>query len=306
MRVWRHWVVAVLLCDPRPSSADRRGTPGCVQLIVTLGLSALGLVVAVCLVSAHTASPVAMVNFPEVLRPRALSGCARVAPCARPRPRAVCVPNAPRHRSQVAADGSPQHPPLYDHTFWGVGNEDRIERRANWALKVIGKMNGTALEAMIANGTIGSEAEVVDPALVSEIHQAMDEQNREFDINAPASDPFPFEAAQAAAAEGEDEGADDEEDEGAEEGDEDEAAEGDEDEAAEGDEDEAAEGDEEPAAEGDEEPAAEGDEEPAAEGDEEPAAEGDEEPAAEGEEEPAAEEGAPEEEPAAAEEEPAA
>eukprot|EP00802_Teleaulax_amphioxeia_P019134 Tamp_19355.p2 GENE.Tamp_19355~~Tamp_19355.p2 ORF type:complete len:263 (-),score=96.16 Tamp_19355:474-1262(-) len=242
---------------------SRRPASTAAALIVTLGLSALGLVVAVCLVSAHTASPVAMVNFPE-----------------------------------VAADGSPQHPPLYDHTFWGVGNEDRIERRANWALKVIGKMNGTALEAMIANGTIGSEAEVVDPALVSEIHQAMDEQNREFDINAPASDPFPFEAAQAAAAEGEDEGADDDEDEGAEEGDEDEAAEGDEDEAAEGDEDEAA--------EGDEEPAAEGDEEPAAEGDEEPAAEGDEEPAAEGEEEPAAEEGAPEEEPAAAEEEPAA
>ena len=139
--------------------------------------------------------------------------------------------------AQVAADGSPQHPPLYDHTFWGVGNEDRIERRANWALKVIGKMNGTLLEAMIANGTIGSEvilayatplecntckirstsnrrfvqgrsmlschwawndcltpaivlrpqAEVVDPALVSEIHQAMNEQNREVDLNAPGT-----------------------------------------------------------------------------------------------------------------------
>ena len=48
-------------------------------------------------------------------------------------------------------------------------------------LKVIGKMNGTLLEAMITNGTISSEAEVVDPALVSEIHQAMDEQSKEFD-----------------------------------------------------------------------------------------------------------------------------
>ena len=45
----------------------------------------------------------------------------------------------PRH-GQVSEDGSPQHPPLYDHTFWGVGNEDRIERRANWALRVIGQV----------------------------------------------------------------------------------------------------------------------------------------------------------------------
>ena len=47
-----------------------------IQLIVTLGLSVLGLAVAVCLVSAHTASPVALmfeaehsganVRFPEV------------------------------------------------------------------------------------------------------------------------------------------------------------------------------------------------------------------------------------------------
>eukprot|EP00960_Hanusia_phi_P021631 640939-Hanusia_phi.AAC.1 len=86
------------------------------------------------------------------------------------------------------------HPPLFDHTFWGVGNEDRIERRASkrfsltrcfcscadfaadWALRAIGKMNGlqrrcrhrhclmlpagTLIEAMIANGTIASESEV--------------------------------------------------------------------------------------------------------------------------------------------------
>ena len=75
------------------------------QVIATLGLSALGLVVAVCLISVHTASPVAMVNFPE-----------------------------------VASDGSPMHPPLYDHVMFGVGNEDRIERRANWALKVTSRV----------------------------------------------------------------------------------------------------------------------------------------------------------------------
>ena len=75
------------------------------QVIATLGLSALGLVVAVCLISVHTASPVAMVNFPE-----------------------------------VAPDGSPMHPPLYDHVMFGIGNEDRIERRANWALKVTSRV----------------------------------------------------------------------------------------------------------------------------------------------------------------------
>jgi hypothetical protein len=235
-----------------------------------MGLSAMGLVVAVCLISVHTASPVAMVNFPE-----------------------------------VASDGSPIHPPISDHIMWGVGNEDRIERRANWALKVIGKMNGTALEAMIANGTIGSEAEVVDPALVAEIHQAMDEQNREVDLNAPASEAFPFEAAQAAAGGDEEEGAEGEEDEEAEEGDEgDEAAdeEGGEEDADAG----AEEGGEEDAEGGEEEPAAEEGEEPAAEEGDEPAAEEGDEPAAEEEEEPAGEEGAAaEEEPAADGEEPA-
>ena len=43
----------------------------------------------------------------------------------------------PRH-GQASED--PQHPPMYDHTFFGVGNEDRIERRANWALRVIGQV----------------------------------------------------------------------------------------------------------------------------------------------------------------------
>ncbi|EKX45912.1 hypothetical protein GUITHDRAFT_152603 [Guillardia theta CCMP2712] len=108
------------------------------------------------------------------------------------------------------------HPPLFDHTFWGVGNEDRIERRANWALRAIGKMNGTLIEAMIANGTIASESEAIDPALIAEIHQAQHEQDMESDINAPAPERFPFEqdtpaAEEGTEAEGSEEGAEGEE-----------------------------------------------------------------------------------------------
>jgi hypothetical protein len=119
-------------------------TPVPLQAMVAVGLSALGLVMAVCLVSMHSASTVALVNFPE-----------------------------------HTADGQPISPPLMDHISRGVGNEDRIERRANWALKVIGKMDGTGLQAMIANGTIDSEGDVVDPELVEEVHEAMDSQNKE-------------------------------------------------------------------------------------------------------------------------------
>lgn len=62
------------------------------QLIVTLGLSALGLAVAICLISAHTVSPVALefeaehsganVHFPEV---RVLDAGPHVTPF-------VCLP----------------------------------------------------------------------------------------------------------------------------------------------------------------------------------------------------------------------
>jgi hypothetical protein len=121
-----------------------------VQLIVTLGLSALGLAVAVCLVSAHTASPVALefeaehsganVHFPEVC----VRGAGPHVPPVVSMPGCGCasvmcsvLTLLPRH-GQASED--PQHPPMSDHTNFGVGNEDRIERRANWALRVIGQV----------------------------------------------------------------------------------------------------------------------------------------------------------------------
>lgn len=183
-----------------------------VAAMVAAGLSALGLAVALCLISMRSPSTVTLVNFPE-----------------------------------HTADGQPISPPLMDHLSYGVGNEDRIERRANWALKVIGQMDGTGLQAMIANGTIASEADVVDPQLVEEVHEAMDAQNKEVDLNAPASEPFPFETAA---------GGDEEAEEGEAGGDaEEEGAGGGEDEAATNSEEEegAGAGDDETAANDDEE-----------------------------------------------------
>lgn len=167
-----------------------RPASGAAAMIATLAISGMGLVVAVLLISAHTTSPVSMVGAivdgdekpPQAWSMKEWQG-----------------PQFPQTTDRLE-DGSPRKPPLMDHLDWGVGKEDRIERRANWALRVIGKMNGTLLESMIANGTIGGEAEVVDPELVEEIHQAMDEQSKEIDLNAPASEPFPFEAAQQAGA----------------------------------------------------------------------------------------------------------
>lgn len=158
----------------RGAVRTRQPASPAVAVIATVGVAALGLVVAACLVAVHTAAPAALVDFPE-----------------------------------HTEDGAPLAPPVMDHVMLGTGPEDRLGRRANWALHVIGKMDGTGLDALIANGTIASEAEVVDPAMVEEIHAAMDEQSKEFDINAPASEPFPFEAAMGDSSEegaGEDEG----------------------------------------------------------------------------------------------------
>ena len=64
-------------------------------VIATVGVAALGLVVAACLVAVHTATPAALVDFPE-----------------------------------HTEDGAPLAPPVMDHVMLGTGPEDRLGRRA--------------------------------------------------------------------------------------------------------------------------------------------------------------------------------
>ncbi|KAJ1485467.1 hypothetical protein T484DRAFT_2423771 [Baffinella frigidus] len=90
----------------------------------------------------------------------------------------------------------PMRPPAMDHVTLGVGNEEVNEKTANWALKVLGGMNGTLIEALIANGTIAHPGEAVDAKLVAEIHQAQHEQDIESDPNAAMPEPFAFEEYQ--------------------------------------------------------------------------------------------------------------